>query len=361
MVVIFVTLQVVLYYQMKRSIQSQMKLAINSSGSAISSGAESGLVKGRFESLPKKVNATFIILARNSDIDGLKESIGMLESTFNKRFGYPYVFLNDVEFTSEFMEEMKKLSSSEMKFGKVPKEHWSFPTWIDTEKAAKVRTQMKQDQVIYGDSESYRHMCRFNSGFFFRHPLLETFEYYWRVEPNVKFFCNLVNDPFEIMKKNDYYYGWVISLPEYPQTIATLWNTTLQFIKDNPGIITKENTMQSLIDNFDGQYNLCHYWSNFEIGNLNFFRSEKYLKYFDYLDKAGGFFYERWGDAPVHSIAVSMFLPRSKIHYFDDIGYYHGPFTNCPVDPLMANKCTCDPKDTISHDDHCFKKFNELI
>jgi hypothetical protein len=35
--------------------------------------------------------------------------------------------------------------------------------------------------VIYGGSESYRHMCRYESGFFFRHPLMMNYEYYWRV------------------------------------------------------------------------------------------------------------------------------------------------------------------------------------
>jgi len=47
------------------------------------------------------------------------------------------------------------------------------------------------------------------------------------------------------------------------------------------------------------------------------------MAYFEHLDKAGGFFYERWGDAPVHSIAASLFLPRSQIHFFNDIAYVH--------------------------------------
>jgi hypothetical protein len=36
---------------------------------------------------------------------------------------------------------------------------------------------------------------------------------------------------------------------------------------------------------------------SFEIGSLQFLRSQAYLDYFNYLDKAGGFSYERWGDA----------------------------------------------------------------
>lgn len=33
---------------------------------------------------------------------------------------------------------------------------------------------------------SYRHMCRWNSGFFYKHPRLKEFDWYWRVEPDVR-------------------------------------------------------------------------------------------------------------------------------------------------------------------------------
>jgi hypothetical protein len=33
-------------------------------------------------------------------------------------------------------------------------------------------------------------------------------------------------------------------------------------------------------------------WSNFEIGDLDFWRGEAYSKFFDHLDEAGGFYYE---------------------------------------------------------------------
>lgn len=33
-------------------------------------------------------------------------------------------------------------------------------------------------------------------------------------------------------------------------------------------------------------------WSNFEIGDLDFWRGEAYSKFFEYLDEQGGFYYE---------------------------------------------------------------------
>lgn len=90
-------------------------------------------------------------------------------------------------------------------------------------------------------------------------------------------------------------------------------------------------------------------WSNFEIGNLNWLRSQPYLDFFEHLDKEGGFFYERWGDAPVHSIAAGLLLNKDEIHFFNDIAYYHVPFTHCPTGEKtrLALKCHCNPKDNF--------------
>ena len=50
------------------------------------------------------------------------------------------------------------------------------------------------------------------------------------------------------------------------------------------------------------------------------------MDFFEHLDKAGGFYYERWGDAPVHSIGAALLARKDQIHFFSDIGYRHEPF-----------------------------------
>ena len=50
----------------------------------------------------RRANATFVILARNSDVDGMVRSVRDMEDRFNRKFGYPYVFLNEEEFSEEF-------------------------------------------------------------------------------------------------------------------------------------------------------------------------------------------------------------------------------------------------------------------
>jgi alpha 1,2-mannosyltransferase len=65
--------------------------------------------------------------------------------------------------------------------GLVPKEHWSIPSWIDEKKAEEARKTMEEKKIIYGGSLPYRHMCRFQSGFFFRQELMMEYDWYWRV------------------------------------------------------------------------------------------------------------------------------------------------------------------------------------
>jgi hypothetical protein len=138
-------------------------------------------------------------------------------------------------------------------------------------------------------------------------------------------------------------------LYEYVETIPTLWDATKNFTKHYPQHISKDNSMKFLSDDGGETYNKCHFWSNFEIGNLNWLRSDAYIDFFTSLDHAGGFFYERWGDAPVHSIAAGLMLNKDELHFFNDIAYYHVPFTHCPTgeDYRVEHKCSCNPKDNF--------------
>jgi alpha 1,2-mannosyltransferase len=50
---------------------------------------------------------------------------------------------------------------------------------------------------------------RFQSGFFFRHPLLDQYDYYWRVEPDVDYYCDIDYDVFKFMRDNNKKYGTI--------------------------------------------------------------------------------------------------------------------------------------------------------
>jgi alpha 1,2-mannosyltransferase len=186
------------------------------------------------------------------------------------------------------------------------------------------------------------------------------------------------------MQDEEKVYGFTLSLYEYQKTIPTLWDATkggyilisqrpfclisfVEFIKENPQYLPKDNAMAFISDDGGNNYNLCHckkafiilkvqflifriVWSNFEIGDLDFWRSEAYTKYFEHLDQKGGFYYERWGDAPVHSIGAALFARKDQIHFFKEIGYRHEPFQHCPTGEMHARgKCWCESTDTFDY------------
>lgn len=208
--------------------------------------------------IPSKPAASFVILCRNSDLGDLLPSLANLEQTFNAHQynSYPYIFLNNDEFTPYFKGELENILASfrlrfggpnapapEIRWGLIPQEHWKPPEWIDWEKAHRNWDIYSQQKISYARSQTYRSMCRWQSGFFFKHPLLSDLEYYWRVEPSTRFTCNLVPpsgqqprswdthadgngdfwDPFRWMKVNNKKYGFTLTMKEHYPTIRTLW------------------------------------------------------------------------------------------------------------------------------------------
>ncbi|KAK7437616.1 hypothetical protein VKT23_018515 [Stygiomarasmius scandens] len=308
-------------------------------------------------------NATLLVLARNSDLGGVLTSMQSVEGHFNKKYGYPWVFLNEEEFSEDFKTRITAATSAPVSFGLIPREHWFQPDWVDEERASEGRRKMIAQKIIYASSVPYRNMCRFNSGFFFHHPLLQPYRYYWRVEPNIQYFCDVTYDPFDYLRDNNKIYGFTISFYEWEQTIPTLWETVKQFMVEYPQYISKENAMHYLSDNGGENYNLCHFWSNFEIADMDFWRGEAYQAFFKYLDETGKFYYERWGDAPVHSIAVALFAPKDQLHFFRDIGYRHEPFQHCPNgEDWSRGKCTCNSHDTLDYaPQSCIRRYEKLF
>lgn len=129
-----------------------------------------------------------------------------LERTWNSKFNYPWTFFNDVPFSDAFKKATQAETKAECRYGKrlrplvvrprtvthshltevIPSEHWEVPAWINQTRFEEAADRMASQKVKYARMMSYHQMCRWNSGFFYRHPALDDMQYYWRVEPNVE-------------------------------------------------------------------------------------------------------------------------------------------------------------------------------
>jgi mannosyltransferase len=61
-------------------------------------------------------------------------------------------------------------------------------------------------------------------------------------------------------------------------------------------------------------YNMCHFWSNFEIARLDWFRSKEYNDFFQMMDRSGGFWMERVSSFSSHEAISNM--NSGEMHQF---------------------------------------------
>ncbi|XBW35043.1 hypothetical protein QEN19_000607 [Hanseniaspora menglaensis] len=311
------------------------------------------------DDLKKFKQNTVYILVRNYELESLCKSI----VNFMSRVPYPYydfVILNDKPFHPFFIEQVagyvlnsnnpnikkwaRKLIT--MRFGLISVETWDplehVEGYTDIPLVLLEENWEKQEThgVLYGNSRSYRNMCRFQSMNFYNHPAMRSYKYTMRLEPGVEYACNF--DPFGELKEG-VKYAFAITLIEYLNTIPSLFDFYKSYKREKD---YTENPLFKFISGDDGEYNLCHFWTNFEIISLDWVRSDAYNKFMTYFDETAGFYHERWGDAPLRTLAVIEMLDINEVQWMD-IGYFHGPFASCPGSPeVRKNKqCICEPYD----------------
>ncbi|KAI5927735.1 glycolipid 2-alpha-mannosyltransferase [Camillea tinctor] len=354
----------------------------------------------------KRENAIFVMLARNHERVKAKKTIISIESHFNKWFNYPIMFLNDEPWDPLFIQELNATVSGKAMFEVIPREQWTYPDWIDPAAAKENIRQQGETSTPHAGEEGYHHMCRFYSGKFYELDVLKSYKWYWRLEPDVDFTCAITYDPFVQMARHKKVYGFTIALWEVGASCPGLFRATADW-KEMMGV-PANNLWKSMVsaswmpfpfrsllswlphrDRHGDTWSLCHYWSNFEIADMDFFRTRAYQDYVEYLDKKGGFYFERWGDAAVHSLAVAMFVDPRKVHHFEDFGYRHDRLFQCPANapggqllesPLLGNgtnadgttstwspemengigcRCECDGRETQNYGGYCLNKLKQ--
>ncbi|ODQ67815.1 glycosyl transferase [Nadsonia fulvescens var. elongata DSM 6958] len=293
----------------------------------------------------RRVKGALISLCRNEEAKQIASSVRQVEEKFNSKFKYPWIFFNDEEFSEFFKATVSRATDAETRFIKIDSIDWEEPEHINMAKAEEAWQKLADKGVQYSKMKSYHRMCRWFSGKIFTNPALDDVDYYWRVEPKTSFYCNIDYDVFAYMKDKKKIYGFNINLFDSPYTVETLLPTTLEFLDQHRDYLHDNNSFSWSVhkkspknNDIAHGYSTCHFWTNFEIVDVKFFRSKEYQELFEHLDKAGGFFYERWGDAPVRSLALSILADREQIHWFRDIGYTHDPYSNCP----NSDKCVCE-------------------
>lgn len=263
---------------------------------------------------PVKAAVVYLVRSKPKDIADLKLSLSFLDVNFNDKFKYPVIIFHE-DINENLMKKIREATRSKVQFEKVI---FEIPDFLNKEEIP---------ELVYLDEDcfsiGYRHMCRFFSGIIFHHPALKEYDYYWRLDAD-SFLLDKINyDVFQFMQERYLEYGYINIFKDEPGVVQGLWETTKKYIEDN-------NIKPKFLHKFtsNGVWDRSYYYTNFEISNLDFWRSDEFMNYFEYLDRSGGIYKYRWGDAPIHLLAVSIFIPEEHVHKFSDIPYQHQGFIN---------------------------------
>lgn len=163
-----------------------------------------------------------------------------------------------------------------------------------------------------GFSIGYRHMCRFFSGQLYEFDILKNYDYYLRLDTDSFIHTPLNYDIFEWAKRTECYYGYISSAvqKDNPKVIEGLWNIVNQLIPEN---FIEEGTM---------------FYTNFELGKVSWFLTSEYMRFYNELDKTGGFYTKRWGDAPIKFLGINLLMEPKHIIPVHGFTYQHGAIYN---------------------------------
>ena len=168
----------------------------------------------------------------------------------------------------------------------------------------------------------YRHMCRFHAITVYRHPIMtasSAVDYAWRLDDDSFLYRPITYDLFVFMRDRHLLYGYIQIRDEAPFLIRGLWEAADEYILASGG---------DLPDIYTTWKHTRIYYTNFEISDMSVWKSQKYCQLVDYIDRRGGIYYRRWGDAPIKTIAVTLFVARNQTHHFSDVAYKHNIYTN---------------------------------
>lgn len=272
----------------------------------------------RSELVPHAV-ITYLIGRKREHWLDLLDSLRSLALHLLARWPYPVVIFHE-GLSAEDMERLRQIYP-QLSFHRLDKSFLFPPNHVNLSHVPK---------IIGGHaSVGYRHMCRFFSGSMFNYPLLAQYEWWMRMDSDSFLLGDVQVDPFARMRDNGYVYGYMALGREDDYLTTGLWAAAHAYMK-KAGIDQPTPLLSKFLDDETGDWDRSYFYTNFEIGHLPFFRSEAYQSFFRHLDKEGGFYYYRWGDAPIRLLGVALHSEPGSVFRFGDIPYSHKVYVLLP-------------------------------
>ncbi|KAF0979970.1 hypothetical protein FDP41_001123 [Naegleria fowleri] len=267
--------------------------------------------------IPPKKKGVIVYLLHESEITNYLRSITLLHQNFNQKHKYPILVFYDRSLQEGLLNQVKlktKAISSE-----VPLEYYfvkfEIPShWDPIKQPVKVQWSL-----------GYKCMIRFYFKEIFELPVIQQYEYYWRLDTDSFILEELKYDPFEKMRQNNFAYGTIALDEDGGEVVAGMTTMIQEYIKTKP----TNATLNSYTPDTKMVYN------NFEVVKIDRFLDRNVLDFVEYIDKSNNIFIRRWGDAPLRYAELNLFFDwKKEVHIFCDIKYEHSHHNK-----IIFNKC----------------------
>lgn len=241
----------------------------------------------------------YLVNHTQQGVDDFIKSLRLLKANYLKRYPTPVIAFHEAQLTCQ----ARIVEESGVQPVFVPIE-FKLPDCVDKSR-------------ICGERLGYMHMCHFFANDIFSHPALADFEYYCRLDTDSFIMSPVYVNLFDWARANDCKYGFIDdAITDNPSFFPGLWATGGEFARANPQYPTYARLYTEIPE---GRV----YYTNFELCNMAWFRSEPWTRYFDAIDKAGGIYYHRWGDHTIRYMGVRLFMPPVNIRRVTFIHYRH--------------------------------------
>ena len=252
----------------------------------------------------------YLVDTRNSDINDFINSVGTIERFFIKNNPSDIICFHE-ESLNPYLVQIQSHINLPVIFKQVD---FFIPTHNKDLEIPEVYYVEENNAFSLG----YRHMCRFFAGEIFKQEILNSYDYYMRMDSDSFLTKEVPYNIFNYMQSNKKYYGYLEASRDYdhPNAASGFWSIGLDWYQENKNICYKEP--------FKDIPELLLYNTNFEICNIEYFKSSKYMDFYNFVDKTGGIYTKRWGDHIIKMLGVGMTFNDENKHSITDFGYRHG-------------------------------------
>jgi hypothetical protein len=257
-----------------------------------------------------------------STAEQLKKSVGLLYEHYNAVQHDDVLFLHTGDVGAEMQADVLSVCGPEARFYQLAKHHFELPPGVDpTSKLWLFPNKF---------SAGYRHMIRFFTVGIWE--VAEELGYQWimRLDDDGYVLSPIRFNIFARMAERNLQYGFRLTSWEHgePANRGDFHKFVREYalqrrIEPKWGLARScpDRSLERFTPERCGQ--VYTIYNNFFVSKVSFWRRPDVRAFLTHVDASKTIYYNRWGDALWHSVALQLFMPRAQVHMFDDFTYEH--------------------------------------